>query len=154
MSDEPEVERNFSKPPDYSCVYADGVILQSSIDVSRLIFFQKEIEPSADGKKLQSKDPIYTLKFEVRIPHLALIALADNINDDLAFRNKIRELRATAGNETKALNSWGRMQDAVSKVLIDTDKENVSDVRVEDFKDRFEDLQGRAEKASRGTKKL
>lgn len=131
MSDQPK--RIFTKASDYATVYADSVIFQGGTDISKLIFFQREVEPTEDGAKLETKPEKITLKFEVRVPRVQLFGLAKNIEAEEAFREQGGNLVRLGGEDHESIQAWYNLSDKLDDVLIDAQGQDIGDVHQADI---------------------
>jgi hypothetical protein len=139
MSDQPK--RVFTKDADYAVVYADSVIYQGGAESSRLIFYQREVEPSEpNGERLETKPERITLKFEVRIPVHQLAGLVANINADNEARERQRAETKAAGEDAETIRAWFDLDEKRGDLLLDTLGVEVGDISKSELQAEFEKL--------------
>lgn len=142
MSD--DIQRVFVKPPDFASVYADGVMLQIGEELSRLVFYQRGIEPSEDGSQMDKEREYVSLRFEVRLPRTALSDLADNIVELLKLKEKAWKMTKGRNKDDKVVESWWLLDGKIGRFLYNTDEDEIDGKAVEDLNAQYDDLIGRA----------
>lgn len=109
------------KSLDYVTAYADGIIFEyGNNGVSRLIFYQKEPQISEDGKEFDRIEEIKRLKFEVRIPQIALGNISQNVQYRQGFQDKTLKLVQDTKDE-KIISEFINLSKEVSEILFDSD---------------------------------
>jgi len=150
MSD--EIRRIFIKPPDFASVYADGVMFQKgSDDLSRLVFFQRQIEPSEDGALMDKSTEYIKLIFEVRLPEYRLSQLAENVTEILDLGQKAWKMTKGKTKDEKVLHSWYVLNENIERFLYNTDEDEIDSKAVDKMDDQYSDLVGRTKRSKKQT---
>jgi|ERR671912_550394 hypothetical protein len=144
MTDEVK-ERNYVKDIDYKTYYADGIILQISGAVGRLIFYESELNPSEDEKSFETDKKNIKLKFEIRIPNFALASLAENIITRNNLRNNALEI-SYSSKDDKTREAWSKYNNKLQEIIMDTE-ELFPINKLESLQQYFEDIIGRSTRA-------
>jgi hypothetical protein len=56
-------EKNYVKDLEYKTHYADGIIVQISNRITRLIFYEEEVQPTEDEREIDKEKKHIKLKF-------------------------------------------------------------------------------------------
>lgn len=135
-------KRAFTKSDDYATVHADGVIVQNTVSDSRLVFYQRELEPDDSKEKFTTDPERITLKFEVRVPRFILYGLAKNIEADTTFRGEVGNLSRDADEDREVLESWNALTDKLDRVVLDDEGKDIGDIHRADLKAEYDRLAG------------
>lgn len=148
MSD--DVDNLYVKPPDFASVYADGVILQVGDDLSRLMFYQREVDPTEDGMGIEKEKERVVLKFEVRIPRYTLELLAENASELLKLKEEAFNMEQRHKKDEKVLASWYDLDTKIQRFIYNTDEDEIDSKEVEALEAQYNDLRARTWKPRKG----
>jgi hypothetical protein len=118
-----EQEKELQKSLDYITMYADGIILQLGEDVSRLIFYQDDLELTDENTAIDNKKKVKQLNFEVRIPNSVAQRFVNNANQMYTLKNEpLRICQEDRESSSGVINrTWQDYLNKVTSVLYDTD---------------------------------
>jgi hypothetical protein len=118
-----EQEKELQKSLDYITMYADGIILQLGEDVSRLIFYQDDLELTDENTAIDNKKKVKQLNFEVRIPNSVAQRFVNNANQMYSLKNEtLRICQEDRESSSGVINrTWQDYLNKVTSVLYDTD---------------------------------
>ncbi len=128
------------KSLDYASVFADGIILKLEDETARLIFYEKILEPTEDGKSLDTKKNILRLKHEVRISQTALEGFAIHAKKLMDIRAMLVRLAAKSKSAKGVPSAWGKVDSKLQSGLYNTDDYDLGKPSVDNFATDLEDL--------------
>lgn len=147
-------ERILTRSLDYVTLFADDIILQIKDGIARLVFYQEELYPDEDGKKLDKQAENINLKFEIRIKSLALTKLAKQITSLENFTKMGMDTAEKTIQDDKVLEAWVNYNQRVDDLTYDTGRRLTQDDKRErqSLRDLYESLVGRTSQAERRVK--
>lgn len=148
---EDEAPMECEKALEYTTHYADGFILQIGFDVCRLIFYEKLLEPNANGDGFETNTQPVRLKFEIRIPQQSFKDTVETTMNVLEWKDKaFRMMRS--GRKNEIAEAWVKFDDRLGRIAIAPDLELPPDKELNALTDEYEDLTGKVYKLKRGLK--
>jgi len=118
-------EISYEQPPDYAVIYADNIILQLGDNNPKLIFYQEITRLNDEGTEINKGKKCKRLKFEVRLPSLAL----ENLSKMYLGLTQARSyaLDSTKGNNDKNVTrSWWEVENTLRTTIYDTENITIS----------------------------
>lgn len=138
-----EPQRIFQKSLNYAIVYADGVLFELGGRVSRLIFYQEELDINDDRNAIDKTRKVITQKFEVRVPHRILKRLSETVQNMSKLSDEV--LKMTEGiDDEKVTDVWYRFQTNLEGIVYDTNDAKPNYQR--ELGEDYNELQGRIQR--------
>ena len=149
MAEEPQ--RIFIKPPDFASVYADGVIVRlERQNLVRLVFYQKSLDPTEDGRALNRGTEYINLKFEVRVPQRALEEVTENLTEVFKLKEDAWKMQKRVKRDSFAKDSWYNFEVKSDMIVFGSEDFLTSQKEIQELGDDFENLKARAKKKKHG----
>lgn len=146
-----QIKRTIEKDLNYTTLYADGAIFRLEGDTPRLIFYQKEVEPSDDRMTMEAEKETIRLKLEVRLSHASIRRLMELVQPLYELRESaIKMTQATSGDK-KTINTWVKLQRKLSSLFQDSEwfqPLNRNSLALKEIEEQVNELAGRSQKAS------
>lgn len=135
-------EIKYEKSPDYMTTYADGIVVQLSDEVSRLMFYQVDADLTDASNDVKEEK---ILRFEVRLPKDVLIQIAENIVNTTEAQNEAYQV--IEGIEDEILNRrYEEFNAKMNRTFFDPSIQLANTNTVDQIHDEFEDLVGKAQR--------
>ena len=117
-----EKSRIVTKDLEYKSHYADGIILQYTRGTAQLIFYEEELNPDNTEQDFDTEKKNIKLKFEVRIPNLALSSLASHVQQRNFLRDCALNVSELAKNDNETMNAYFKYDAKLGEFILDTQK--------------------------------
>lgn len=135
-------EIKYEKSLDYMTTYADGIVVQLSDEVSRLMFYQVDADLTDASNDVKEEK---ILRFEVRLPKDVLIQIAENIVNTTEAQNDAYQ--AIQGIEDEVLNrKYEEFNAKMNRTFFDPSIQLANTNMIDQIHDEFEDLVGKAQR--------
>lgn len=143
-----DIETRYDKPPDFASVYADGAIFQMTDTLTRLVFYQKEVEPTEDCSEIEKQKERVILKFEVRLDEYTVRHLVGGIKEILDLKDKAFKMERRHRSKERVLTSWYDLSKKIERFVYNTDEDEIDRKQIEDINTQYEDLKARTAKGA------